>query len=194
MVPTGCLLEVFSILIGTGFGWERVKLIHRGWWGVVFWISDENGVDTIQMFWLLLSDYTGSGPFLLLRLPYLWVGWECTRIWEGTQPGQWTPGDQRDFPDHMASPSVIKAGGWKFLEGCHYYGAGWASLDWWHAIMFLLCHIFFFSCQFFPTVFQIIKLSLSEHIFSHLYPSDSPSILLWGHEWVTSWYLAFYHA
>lgn len=71
MVLTGSLLEVFSILIGTGFGWERVKLIHRGWWGVVFQISDENGVDAIGMFWLLLSDYTGPGPFLLLRLPYL---------------------------------------------------------------------------------------------------------------------------
>lgn len=70
MVPTGCLLEVFLILLGTGYGWERVKFVHKGWWGVVVWISDKNDVDNIGMFWLLLSDYIGSRFFLLLRLPH----------------------------------------------------------------------------------------------------------------------------
>jgi len=35
------------------------------------------------------------------------------RGWEGTQPGQLTPTDQRDIPYHITSRSAIKAGGKK---------------------------------------------------------------------------------
>ncbi|KAK4822153.1 hypothetical protein QYF61_010414, partial [Mycteria americana] len=38
------------------------------------------------------------------------VGWGCTRSWEGTQPGQLTPADQRDIPLHMTSRSAYKLG------------------------------------------------------------------------------------
>ena len=34
-----------------------------------------------------------------------------TRSWEGTQPGQLTPTDQKDIPDHMTSCLAYKAGG-----------------------------------------------------------------------------------
>lgn len=36
--------------------------------------------------------------------------WRCLGGWEETQPGQVTPTDQRDIPDHMTSGSVNKAG------------------------------------------------------------------------------------
>ena len=56
----------------------------------------------IEVFSLLLSSaYTESRPFLLLTPPHQWAGWGCTRSWEGTQPGQLTPTDQRDIPHHM---------------------------------------------------------------------------------------------
>lgn len=52
-------------------------------------------------------------------LPHQWVGWVCARSWEGTQPGQPTPTDQRDIRDHVVSPPAIKAEGWKFHGGFH---------------------------------------------------------------------------
>ncbi|XP_064295936.1 dymeclin-like isoform X2 [Phalacrocorax carbo] len=42
----------------------------------------------------------------------------CTRSWEGTQPGQLTPADQRDIPYHMTSCSVNKAGEEEGRGGC----------------------------------------------------------------------------
>ena len=34
------------------------------------------------------------------------------RVWEGTQPGQPTPTDQRDIPHHMTLWSALKLGEW----------------------------------------------------------------------------------
>ena len=69
-------------------------------------------VDNTGMFLLLLSSaYTQSRSCLLLTPPHQWVGWGCTRSWEGTQPGQLTPTDQRDIPYHMTSCSAYKARG-----------------------------------------------------------------------------------
>ena len=55
--------------------------------------------------------YTASQPFLLLTPSHQWVGWGCTRIWEGTRLGQLTPTDQRDLPCDTVSCSAYKAGG-----------------------------------------------------------------------------------
>ena len=66
----------------------------------MFGIFAEDSVDdnNAEMFSLLLSSsYTESRPFLLLTPPHQWVGWGCTRSWEGTQLGQLTPADQRDM-------------------------------------------------------------------------------------------------
>jgi len=49
-----------------------------------------------------------SRTFQLLMLA--WAA-RCTRNWEGTQPGQLTPNDQRDVPYHMMSCSTYKVGG-----------------------------------------------------------------------------------
>ena len=57
------------------------------------------------MFWLLLS----SQGFNFPTLPLQRVGWDCTRHWEGTQPGQLTPTDQRDIPYQVTLCSAIKA-------------------------------------------------------------------------------------
>jgi len=54
----------------------------------MFWNCAENSVDKMDL--LLSSAYTVSRPFLLLRLPWQWGGWRCTR-WEETQLGQLTP-------------------------------------------------------------------------------------------------------
>ena len=68
-------------------------------------------IDNTGMFLLLLSSaYTESRLFLLLTPPHKWVGWGCTRSWEGTQLGQLTPTDQRAIPYHMTSCSAYKAG------------------------------------------------------------------------------------
>jgi len=60
---------------------------------------------------LLSSAYTVSRPFLLLTPPHQRVGWGCIRSWEGTQPGQLTPADQRDVPYRRMSCSAYKAEG-----------------------------------------------------------------------------------
>ena len=41
----------------------------------------------------------------------------CNTAHNMTQPGQLTPTDQRDLPDHMTQCSAIKAGGKKEEEG-----------------------------------------------------------------------------
>ena len=75
-------------------------------------IRAENSLDNRGMFWFLLtSAYTESRPFQLLMPPHQQVGWGCTMSWKGTQPGQLTPKDQRDTPDHIMSHFVIKTWG-----------------------------------------------------------------------------------
>ena len=106
-----------------GFNWYRVNFLHSSYCGAMFWICAENSIDNTEMFLLLLSSaYIESRPFLLLTPPHQWAGWRCTRRWEGTQPGQLTPADQRDIPYHMASCSAYKAGGKR--------RRGWHS-EWW---------------------------------------------------------------
>jgi len=69
---------------------------------------------TQRCFLLLLSSaHTASRSFLLLTLPHQRVGWGCTRIWEGTQPGQLTAAGQTDMPYDMTSYSAIKCWGKK---------------------------------------------------------------------------------
>ena len=43
--------------------------------------------------------------------PHQRAGWGCTRSWEGAQPGQLTPADQRGIPCRRTSCSVYKVGG-----------------------------------------------------------------------------------
>jgi len=94
------------------------------------------------MFELWLSSaHTESRPFQLLTLSHQWGGRGCTRSWEGTQPGQLTPPQQRDIPCRMASHSAYKLGG-KLTGGCC-SGTGWASVGWWWAVVFHLHHLFF---------------------------------------------------
>jgi len=52
---------------------------------------------------------SNQGLFVILACQQ--VGWGCTRSWEGTQPGQLTPTDQRNIPYHKTSCSTYKAGG-----------------------------------------------------------------------------------
>lgn len=96
--------------ICTGFGWGGVNFLCSSPYGAVFWISAENSVDIMEMWLLLSSTCSESRPFQLLT-PALRVGWGCMRSLEGTQPGQLTPTNQRDIPDHMASRSAYKAVG-----------------------------------------------------------------------------------
>jgi len=54
----------------TGFDWDRVKFLHSGLYGAMFWTCTENSVDDTLTFQLLLSDaYIASRPFLLIGLP-----------------------------------------------------------------------------------------------------------------------------
>ena len=64
----------------------------------------------IQFSLLLSSAYTASRPPLLLTPPRHGASWGSTRSWEGTQPGQLAPTDQRDIPHHTASCSAITPG------------------------------------------------------------------------------------
>lgn len=70
---------------------------------------------------LLSGACKASRPFLLFVLPCHRGGWDCTRNWEGTQPGQVTPNDHRRIPNHMASCSVTKTGRrrrkWEIFRG-----------------------------------------------------------------------------
>ena len=67
-----------------GFGWDRVNFLHSSWYGAMFWICAENSVDNTR-------DVLVIAEQCLHRI----------KAWEGTQPGQLTPTDQRDTPDHM---------------------------------------------------------------------------------------------
>ena len=105
------LVFSFGLSLCAGFDWGRVNFLRSSWYEAMFWICAENSVDNTGMFSLLLSSaYTESRPFLLLTAPHQRGGWGCTRSWEGTQPGQLTPTDQRDIPYRMASCSAYKAG------------------------------------------------------------------------------------
>ena len=91
-----------------GFDW--VNFLHSSWYGAMFWICAENSADTQRCFsscWAVLNQSQG----LFCFSSHQWGGWGCTRGWEGTQPGQLTPTDQRDIPDHVVSCSAYKAGG-----------------------------------------------------------------------------------
>ena len=80
--------------------------------GLCFGFVLETVFDNTGMFSLLLSSAdTEPRAFLLLTPPHQQGGWGGTRSWEGTQPGQLTPTDPRDSPDHMTSRSAYKAGG-----------------------------------------------------------------------------------
>lgn len=59
--------------------------------------------------------------FLFLTLPCQRGGWGHTISWDGTEPGQLTPNDQRDILNCMVSCSVLE-----MAEG----GAGHS--EWWH--------------------------------------------------------------
>ena len=114
----GAVLPALGHAVGCGphasscTGWDRVNFLHNNWYGAVFWICAENSVDNTGMFQLWLSRaYTVSRPFLLLTPPHQPGGWGCPRSWEGTQPGQLTPTDQRDIPYRMTSCAAYKAGG-----------------------------------------------------------------------------------
>jgi len=96
------------VLVLTGI---ELFFFHNSLYGTIFWIGDENSIDNAEMFSSLLSSaYTESRPLLLLTLPHRQAGWGCTRTWEGTEPGQLTPKDQRDIPYHMMSCPAIKRG------------------------------------------------------------------------------------
>ena len=43
-------LEAALLSWSAGFGWDRVNFLHSSWYGAVFWICDENGVDNSGMF------------------------------------------------------------------------------------------------------------------------------------------------
>jgi len=75
----------------------------------MFWICDESSVASTLMFQSLLSRAcTAPRPVLCLTLPCQQAGWGCMGGWEGTQPGQLTPSDQKDTADHMTSCLAIK--------------------------------------------------------------------------------------
>lgn len=48
--------------------------------------------------------------FQLLILACQQEGGECTKGWEGAQPGQLNPADQRDIPYRMVSCSIYNLG------------------------------------------------------------------------------------
>jgi len=78
----------------------------------MFWTCDENSVDnTAKLLLMLSSAYTESRPFLFLTPHHQRVGWGYTSTWEGTQPGQLTPTDQRGILYHMESCSAYQARG-----------------------------------------------------------------------------------
>jgi len=56
--------------------------------------------------------------FSASQITPLQTGWECTKSWRRTQPGQLTPTDQRDILYHMMSHSATKAGGRRRKGGC----------------------------------------------------------------------------
>jgi len=118
--PVSLLHFSFYVSFCAGFGWDRVNFLHSSQSGAMFWICAEHSVDNTGMFLLLLSSaHTESGPFLLLTPPHQRVGWRCRRSWEGTQPVQLTPTDQRDIPCRMASCSAYKAGRGEEATGRH---------------------------------------------------------------------------
>lgn len=85
-----------------------------------FGICTENRADNTVIF--LNSAYTVRRPFLLFTSYHRWGGWGYISSWEGTQPEQVTPNDQRDILYHMASCSAHKFGGKKrgeISEWCH---------------------------------------------------------------------------
>ena len=83
-----------------GLDWDGVNVVASSWHGALFWICAEHSVDKPGRFSLLLSCAYPVKAFSLLTLPRQRGGWGCPRSWEGTQPGQRTPADQRDGPHH----------------------------------------------------------------------------------------------
>ena len=73
----------------------------------MFCICDENSVDNTG--WEVLRQ--SQGLFCFSPHPTSEQAGGVQGVGQGTQPGQLTPTDQRDIPDHMASCSAYKAGG-----------------------------------------------------------------------------------
>lgn len=90
----------FSIC--TGFGLDRVKILHISPHGALVWFCAEYSVDNTEMFPLLLSSaYTESRAFPLLAPP-------ITKQVGGAQKLEGDTADQRDIPHHTASHSVTE--------------------------------------------------------------------------------------
>ena len=185
----------------TGFGLDRVNFLHSSWYEVMLWTFAENCVDNTGMFQFLLSSaYRDPRPSLLLTPPCQWVGWGCTRSWEGTQPGQLTLAEQRAIPYCTMSCSAIKAEGKKeergmfgvmafvipsnrcmwqspaFLETAEHLPAN--GKQWTNSLLFFAWeHSFCLPCR---------TVSISTHEFSHFYLSDSLTILVGHWEWGSS--------
>jgi len=97
-----------SVIQGVLFLAGIVNFLPGSWCSAVFWIWDENNVDNTLMVLVVTKQAT---TFQLLVLACQRVGWGCTGRWEGTQPGQPTPTDQRVIPFHMTPCLAYKAGG-----------------------------------------------------------------------------------
>lgn len=59
---------MFVFNVCSGFGWGRVNFLHNSSYGAMLWICDQNSVDNIRMFWLLLSSAYAASKLSLLRM------------------------------------------------------------------------------------------------------------------------------
>ena len=144
--------------------------------------------------WAVLTQHQGP---LFLTQPCQWVGWGCTRSWEGTHLEQLSLTDQRGVPYHMTSCSPIKL-------RVRDVGEGWPGLllhgDWLGigqlvvSNCFLLCYLFFFWDIFFPLLFfspftlkKLLNwLYLNPWVFALLPFWFSPPFR-WVGGWASSW-------
>ena len=181
-----------------------VDFLHTSIYDAVFCICDRNSIDNIGMMWLLLSSaYTAPRLFQLLTPPWQRGGGGHTSSWEGAQPGQLTPADQRDIPRHTVSRSAIKLGA--VCKGCCCLGTGWgiswlvasnwvlggvfcSLLEWGFCLIlclvfcllvFLICFSSFFILFFFVSFFYLLNCLHLNPLFS-LVPFWFSHPSLWG--------------
>lgn len=99
------------------FCFGRVQFLCSGWDRAVFWVCAGSRADKHRWFCYCWAALAQSRPFLLSHQSAV-GSWGCTTPWEGTEPGQVTPAEQRDVPDHLPSCSAHRAGGKKRKGGC----------------------------------------------------------------------------
>lgn len=108
--------------------------------------------------WITFVQHQGH---LFLIMPLQWIGWGCTRGWEGTQPCRWPKLTKRDISHYIISCLVVKCSRAVFRElSCLSHG-NWLGISLpvgggeWLCFHHLFCFVCSLSSSNFPLLFKL---------------------------------------